>query len=701
MEAGGNAVQWKPVESGGGADVALMGWGAYAYATRMKRRMIRARVSGRQDAPAEIVAAGQLKQPGGAPPQSSKPPPYEGEGGAGGHDVGGDEVEYGAGEDGGNGESEGDSWGNAGSVFLNVLKEVALRVFQRAFRAVAFVCRTAFAIIDRIFMLEDEITRKLDGKKKKKKKGVAVEEDDAGAPPKVSARRKLMSFCWKSLKMGFHVFMMWNIFGAVKIFMANNTTTFVRQDVPYSYFVKMVRGDKVGKVIFEEKSDVIRFVQKDDMRKLDRRLAARLRAAQAGGAVRPAGGGEAGDVATAGVPAKPSSWLAPASGADADAVKPFVLGYVRLPPKHMPDPTLLPLLHKKRVVFETTSAPMSGFVYQALFTIMALWLPLLPFWFFLQRMRDGAGSPAKRNKNKYPNEALRSKTTFKDVAGCDAAKVELAEFVSFLQSPDSFRRLGAKPTSGILMVGPPGTGKTLLARALAGEAGVPFFSVSASEFVEMYVGRGAARVRQLFESARKSAPCVVFIDEIDAVGMKRGAGLNEERDQTVIQLLTELDGFDGNSPGMLVLAATNRASILDPALLRPGRLSRRIRLENPDEAARRAILRVHLQKVPFRGVDGRSDDAAMDELLTAMAYLTPGFSGAQLANVVNEAALLAARRGADVVTKDEIAIAISRTRDGIRGNEATGVKDVFSSLSQAFMPLLRPFGGGKPDIRSI
>ena len=236
--------------------------------------------------------------------------------------------------------------------------------------------------------------------------------------------------------------------------------------------------------------------------------------------------------------------------------------------------------------------------------------------------------------------------TFEDVAGVDEAKDDLKEIVDFLRDPQKFQRLGGRIPKGVLLVGPPGTGKTLLARAIAGEANVPFFTISGSDFVEMFVGVGASRVRDMFEQAKKNSPCIVFIDEIDAVGRHRGAGLgggNDEREQTLNQLLVEMDGFEANE-SVILIAATNRPDVLDPALLRPGRFDRHVVVPNPDLAGREKILRVHLRKVPLApDVDPR-----------IIARGTPGFSGADLANLVNEGALLAARRGKRVVTMSEL-----------------------------------------------
>ncbi|MDR7464853.1 MAG: ATP-dependent zinc metalloprotease FtsH, partial [Armatimonadota bacterium] len=250
----------------------------------------------------------------------------------------------------------------------------------------------------------------------------------------------------------------------------------------------------------------------------------------------------------------------------------------------------------------------------------------------------------------------KPKVTFDDVAGVDEAKEELEEIIEFLKHPKKFQALGAKIPRGVLLVGPPGSGKTLLAKAIAGEAGVPFFSISGSEFVEMFVGVGASRVRDLFDQAKKSAPCLVFIDEIDAVGRQRGAGLgggHDEREQTLNQLLVEMDGFDPNA-GIIVIAATNRPDILDPALLRPGRFDRRIVVDNPDTKGRKAILEVHVRGKPL----------GEDVNLEALAKRTPGFSGADLANMVNEAALLTARRNKKKITMAEMEEAIERVIAG-------------------------------------
>ncbi|WP_274423084.1 ATP-dependent zinc metalloprotease FtsH [Chelativorans sp. YIM 93263] len=278
------------------------------------------------------------------------------------------------------------------------------------------------------------------------------------------------------------------------------------------------------------------------------------------------------------------------------------------------------------------------------------WLPMiliLAVWiFFMRQMQSGSGRAMGfgKSKAKLLTEA-HGRVTFQDVAGVDEAKQDLEEIVEFLRDPQKFQRLGGKIPRGVLLVGPPGTGKTLLARSVAGEANVPFFTISGSDFVEMFVGVGASRVRDMFEQAKKSAPCIIFIDEIDAVGRHRGAGLgggNDEREQTLNQLLVEMDGFEANE-GIILIAATNRPDVLDPALLRPGRFDRQVVVPNPDIAGRETILKVHARNVPL----------APNVDMKVVARGTPGFSGADLANLVNEAALMAARRNKRLVTMQE------------------------------------------------
>ena len=311
------------------------------------------------------------------------------------------------------------------------------------------------------------------------------------------------------------------------------------------------------------------------------------------------------------------------------------------------DSTLWPTLKEHNV--DTSVAPVDDSF--NLVGMILNWLPMLLLigvWvFFLRQMQSGGGKAMGFGKSRAKLLTERQgRVTFEDVAGVDEAKDDLKEIVDFLRDPQKFQRLGGRIPKGVLLVGPPGTGKTLLARAIAGEANVPFFTISGSDFVEMFVGVGASRVRDMFEQAKKNSPCIVFIDEIDAVGRHRGAGLgggNDEREQTLNQLLVEMDGFEANE-SVILIAATNRPDVLDPALLRPGRFDRHVVVSNPDLAGREKILRVHLRKVPLApDVDPR-----------VIARGTPGFSGADLANLVNEGALLAARRGKRVVMMSEL-----------------------------------------------
>ncbi len=296
----------------------------------------------------------------------------------------------------------------------------------------------------------------------------------------------------------------------------------------------------------------------------------------------------------------------------------------------------------------------------SLWAIFISWFPmilLIAVWIFFMRQMQGGGKAMSFGKSRARMLGEnQTKITFADVAGIDEAKQELEEIVDFLKDPSKFQRLGGKIPKGVLLVGSPGTGKTLLARAIAGEADVPFFTISGSDFVEMFVGVGASRVRDMFEQGKKNAPCIIFIDEIDAVGRHRGAGLgggNDEREQTLNQLLVEMDGFEGNL-GVILVAATNRPDVLDPALLRPGRFDRQVVVPLPDITGREKILQVHLRKVP----------TAPDVDVSVIARGTPGFSGADLANVVNEAALLAARRNKLVVTMAEMEYAKDKVMMG-------------------------------------
>jgi len=311
------------------------------------------------------------------------------------------------------------------------------------------------------------------------------------------------------------------------------------------------------------------------------------------------------------------------------------------------DPGLVARLEDSGVQITARPAAEDG---QSLVGMLISWLPMfliLAVWIFFMRQMQGTGGKALgfgKSKAKLLTES-HGRVMFEDVAGVDEAKEDLQEIVEFLRDPQKFQRLGGRIPRGVLLVGPPGTGKTLLARAIAGEANVPFFTISGSDFVEMFVGVGASRVRDMFEQAKKNAPCIIFIDEIDAVGRHRGAGLgggNDEREQTLNQLLVEMDGFESNE-GIILIAATNRPDVLDPALLRPGRFDRQVVVPNPDVVGREKILKVHVRKVPL----------APDVDLKVAARGTPGFSGADLMNLVNEAALLAARRGKRLVTMAE------------------------------------------------
>lgn len=322
-------------------------------------------------------------------------------------------------------------------------------------------------------------------------------------------------------------------------------------------------------------------------------------------------------------------------------------------------PTTVDTLLENNVKVEAQPKDTSG---DTFWSILISWFPmilLIGVWIFFMRQASAGNNKAMSfGKSRARLIENNKKVTFADVAGADESKQELEEVIDFLKDPMKFQRLGGKIPKGVLLVGPPGTGKTLLAKAVAGEANVPFFSISGSDFVEMFVGVGASRVRDMFEQAKKNSPCILFIDEIDAVGRHRGAGLgggNDEREQTLNQLLVEMDGFEPNE-NVILIAATNRPDVLDPALLRPGRFDRQVVVSNPDIKGREAILRVHARKVPL----------AKDVDLSVIARGTPGFSGADLANLVNEAALLAARRNKRKVTADDFDSAKDKV---LMGNE--------------------------------
>ncbi|HAO10129.1 MAG TPA: cell division protein FtsH [Planktothrix sp. UBA8407] len=322
------------------------------------------------------------------------------------------------------------------------------------------------------------------------------------------------------------------------------------------------------------------------------------------------------------------------------------------------DPALIDILTENNVDISVLPQNDESFWFKALSSLFFPVLLLVGLFFLLRRAQNGPGNQAMnfgKSKARVQMEP-QTQVTFGDVAGIEQAKLELSEVVDFLKNSDRFTAVGAKIPKGVLLVGPPGTGKTLLAKAVAGEAGVPFFSISGSEFVEMFVGVGASRVRDLFEQAKTNAPCIVFIDEIDAVGRQRGAGLgggNDEREQTLNQLLTEMDGFEGNN-GIIIIAATNRPDVLDSALMRPGRFDRQVVVDRPDYNGRAEILRVH----------ARGKTLAKDVDLDKIARRTPGFTGADLSNLLNEAAILAARRNLTEISMDEVNDAIDRVLAG-------------------------------------
>jgi cell division protease FtsH len=322
------------------------------------------------------------------------------------------------------------------------------------------------------------------------------------------------------------------------------------------------------------------------------------------------------------------------------------------------DPQLISILTENKVDIVVVPQADDSIWFRVLSSLLLPGLLLVGIFFLFRRAQNGPGNQAMnfgKSKARVQMEP-NSQVTFSDVAGIDQAKLELNEVVDFLKNADRFTALGAKIPKGVLLVGPPGTGKTLLAKAVAGEAGVPFFSISGSEFVEMFVGVGASRVRDLFEQAKSQAPCIVFIDEIDAVGRQRGAGLgggNDEREQTLNQLLTEMDGFEGNT-GIIIIAATNRPDVLDAALLRPGRFDRQVVVDRPDFAGRLEVMHVH----------ARGKTLSKDVDLEKIARRTPGFTGADLANLLNEAAILAARRNLTEISMDEVNDAIDRVLAG-------------------------------------
>lgn len=364
------------------------------------------------------------------------------------------------------------------------------------------------------------------------------------------------------------------------------------------------------------------------------------------------------------------------------------------------DPNLPTLLQEKGITFEAAPPPQNSWMTTLLAWVVPPIILVLAMQFLLYRNEDRGSLAFSKSKAKVYVEGETARITFADVAGAEEAKTELVEIVEFLQNPDRFSRIGARIPKGVLLVGPPGTGKTLLAKAVAGEAGVTFFSISASEFVELFVGTGAARVRDLFEQAKKQAPCIIFIDELDAIGKSRStgnglSGSNDEREQTLNQLLTEMDGFAVGEATVIVLAATNRPETLDPALLRPGRFDRQVLVDRPDLAGRQAILEIYSQRVEI--------DPEVN--LKDIATHTPGFAGADLANLVNEAALLAARNKREYVTQADFKEAIERVVAGLEKKsrvlgdyekKIVAYHEVGHALVGAIMP-----GGGKVSKISI
>ena len=424
------------------------------------------------------------------------------------------------------------------------------------------------------------------------------------------------------------------------------------QELSYTAFKQAVRDDRVAEVTFDGD-----------------RIRGRFKPEAAAGADEDGAAGDADFRSRTG--AGPMQQAAPRDDATATPTPAAAERFVSTLPQ-VDDPRLLDLLEQHDVEIRATSAQSGGWA-RALLAfvpwILILGIFLFVSWRMQQRLMGGGGGQqsgifgfAKSGARRFRTEDV--KVRLEDVAGLKNAKADLAEIIGHLADPERFRALGAKIPKGVLLVGPPGTGKTLLARAVAGEAGVPFFSISGSEFVEMFVGVGAARVRDLFDSAKKTAPCVIFIDEIDAVGRSRGAGLgggHDEREQTLNQILAEMDGFEPHED-VVVLAATNRPDVLDNALLRPGRFDRKVYLELPDKAARRAILDIHAKKIPL------ADDVDLGKV----AQRTIGFSGADLANLVNEAALLAGRRELEHVDMDLFALARDKIVLGAEREQAIG-----------------------------
>ena len=443
-------------------------------------------------------------------------------------------------------------------------------------------------------------------------------------------RRGLPGWFWWAVFLGL---LGWNAF---LLFLPGSSNTI---DVPYSVFLAQAQHDNIANVTFNGQA-------------LDGTFRNAIPAPQAS-ASPGSSGAAASNAAASPVPSVPAS-ASSAPGAAAPTYSSFT---TVIPP--LGDPALLPLLESHNVTINAKNSGGGSFLLNLIVSILPTALLIGVFIYLgrqMQRSQQGIFGFGGSRARVY--DAERPKVTFADVAGEDQAKTELAEVVDFLKTPDRYRRLGARLPRGVLLIGPPGTGKTLLARAVAGEAHVPFFSISASEFVELFVGVGASRVRDLFAKAKAAAPAIVFVDEIDAVGRQRGAGLgggNDEREQTLNQLLVEMDGFDAES-NVIVLAATNRPDVLDPALLRPGRFDRQVTVGFPDRIGREAILKIHTKDLPLA--------SSVD--LSLIAAGTPGFSGADLANLANEAALRAARAGHDQVQPEDFEEALDTLILGTR-----------------------------------
>lgn len=441
----------------------------------------------------------------------------------------------------------------------------------------------------------------------------------------------------------------------------NAVTTRPPQEVPYSDFLTLVHSGNVKTAGIDDSSDKIYF----SLNGHSSQQAAEAATAEAAAPVEAAAAEAAPTQTAAATASSQAQAVASTIDSSSEVAEVILRGAAASKPRKafytrsIADPGLIPLLIASGVTFGAIQASLSESLGRMVVGTCALWLPCLPLFWLMRRALNNRTN----TKPKKSGDSKSAPITFADVAGVDTAREELLEVVACLRDARRYSRLNAKTPSGVLLCGPPGTGKTLLAKAVAGEAGVPFFAASASEFVELFVGRGAARVRELFAEAKKKAPCVIFIDELDAVGSRRGIGVNEERDQTLNQLLTELDGFEGRE-GVLLLAATNRAEVLDPALTRPGRLSRRVVVPLPDETGRADILAVHLRNTPMLS------EADKEFCTRQIARVSRGFSGAELANVVNEAALLAGRQGQQAVTLPDLVEAVQRTKYGVNGGRS-------------------------------